>query len=252
MYHNQHRYSGIPYPHTAHPSATIKSSGCGVCSISMVVEGLTGTDFPPTASAPWSIEIGARVSGGTDMYRLGREAARRFGLDFTTTSDVGVMLDALRGGAWAIANVGGDRNGYTGVFSSGGHYVVVRGLDASRLIIWDPGYYIGKFDRAGRYGKVTVKGHDLYTLPAILDADCSNRWPRYYLFKKEEETMTQKEFNAMLAVALAEMAEKGASAWATSSIDKMRDAGVTDGSRPQSFATRQEVIAMLERAQRCK
>ena len=44
-------YEHIPYPSPTSPYGNLANNGCGVCSASMVVEHLTGVDFPPEESA---------------------------------------------------------------------------------------------------------------------------------------------------------------------------------------------------------
>ena len=44
-------YEHIPYPSPSSPYGNLANNGCGVCSASMVVEALTGEDFPPEQSA---------------------------------------------------------------------------------------------------------------------------------------------------------------------------------------------------------
>ena len=248
MYYNQNRYAAVPYPHAAHPNATVKTSGCGVCCMSMVVEGLTGGRHGPKVMAAYAISRGARVSTGTDMAVLGRAVSRDYGIKYRTTSSLDDMVSALKDGAWVIANVGGDRAGYTGLFSTGGHYVVVHGISAGKLMVYDPGYYDGKYDKPGRNGRVTIKGDDIYVLPEWLDDDCRSRSPRYHIF--EEADMTQDQFDKLMDNYLARLAGLPASAWAEDQdvIGKARAYGVTDGSSPRALTTREEVMAMIVRA----
>jgi hypothetical protein len=180
LYYNQLKYASVPYPAPGYEKATVKSSGCGPTSLAMIVEGLTGESFPPPDAAAFAIACGARVSGGTNMGKLSQAGAEKFGLTLSRTSDEASLIAALKGGSWAIANVGGNRDGYTGLFSNGGHYVVCRGLCADgRIIVWDPGYYSGKFNVAGRKGKVEVCGNDCYVSAENLALDAANRNPRY-------------------------------------------------------------------------
>ncbi len=189
-YYNQNKYSSIKYPSTANKNATVKTSGCGVCCVSMIVENMTGKNFPPAAAAAFSIQHGARVAGGTDMHKLSAAIAQIYGLTVEKTSDETKLVAHLKAGGMAIANVGGDRTGYKGVFSNIGHFIVVAGLKNNRLIILDPGYYSGKFNKQGRAGKVIVgSNNELYTTAAVLDVDTKNRTPSYYLFKKEGAEM---------------------------------------------------------------
>ena len=59
----------------------------------------------------------------------------------------------------------------------------------------------------------------------------------------EEETMTQLQFDNLMADWLARQSERPESPWGKMA-EAMR-AGITDGSRPQSFATRVEVATMI-------
>ena len=148
----------------------------------MVVETLTGQSFPPEQAAAFAIECGARVSTGTDMAVLAKALARAFGLTVTQSNDVEELKSRVCGGAIAICNTGGDRSGYKGVFSDGGHYVVVLGLAPDgRLMLADPGFYAGKYDKSYRRA-VEVAGNLLYAPPDVLDRDAQNRNPRYMLF----------------------------------------------------------------------
>ncbi|MEA4921603.1 MAG: C39 family peptidase [Clostridiaceae bacterium] len=247
-YHNQFSYKTIPYPHASRPDATVATSGCGVCCMSMVVEGIMGEAWPPKQSAAYSISVGARASTGTDMALLGHKTADKFELEHKTSSNVNVLTEALQNGAWAIANVGGDRAGYTGLFSDAGHYIAVRGIKDGKFIVWDPAYYVGKFNKAGRAGKVTVSGSDIYVLPEYLDKDCSNRAPRYYIFG--EEAMTQAQFNEMMNVYLESRDKLPLSSYAKEYVDKAKADGISDGTSPRNFATREEVITMIMRAKK--
>lgn len=222
--YNQRDYPGIPYPAKGYERATVKSSGCGPVSMSMVVENLTGKAFPPEESVALALQCGARVPGGTDMAALCKAACARFGLTWSTGNDIGVVAGAVGGRLWggmesdgnastartlltprsesgpsegclasqavrsamAIANVGGDRKGYTGLFSSGGHYVVIAGVAGDGLLcVLDPNLYPGKFDIAGRRGRVARMAGDLvFVKPEELARDTQACRTRYYILKE--------------------------------------------------------------------
>lgn len=63
-----------------------------------------------------------------------------------------------------------------------------------------------------------------------------------------EDDMTQEQFDAMMENYLARRAEKSADTWATTGLTQAKAKGITDGTRPQSFATRQEVALMVNAA----
>lgn len=69
-----------------------------------------------------------------------------------------------------------------------------------------------------------------------------------YRPKYEEEDMTQEQFDRMMDNWLARRADEPASEWAASHLRRAVAAGITDGTRPRSFATREEVATMLAAA----
>jgi hypothetical protein len=184
-YYNQNNYASVPYPSPDLPKATVKSGGCGVCCASMIVENLTAHQIGPKLMATYAINKKARVSGGTDMNTLAKAISADYGLMLDIANDELVLLAHLRKGGMAIANVGGNRTGYVGVFSDGGHYVAVAGLtDTGQIIVLDPGYYPGKFGKPGRMGKVSVSGNQCICNLSVLGKDTENRSPAYWLFSK--------------------------------------------------------------------
>lgn len=238
VYYNQNNYSNIPYPSSSNKTATIKSGGCGVCCASMIVEGLTDNNFPPATSAKFSIANKARVNGGTDMRVMSNAIADKFGLGLSTTSDENTLLKHIKNGGMAIANVGGDRSGYTGVFSDGGHYIVVVGAVNDQVSIYDPGYYVGKFNKAGRKGKVWVDGNVCKCNISVLATDTANRSPAYYLFSAKKE-IPKEEVKVATNQTVSDWAKK-AQVWAKAK-------GISDGTSPKNTVTREEIWVMLMR-----
>nr|DAM46232.1 MAG TPA: peptidase [Caudoviricetes sp.] len=155
----------------------------------MIIANLTGQAVDIPAFAQYCIKSGSRVSGGTDMRRLANVICRDYGLTCETTNDSGKLLDHLAAGGIAVANVSGNRKGYTGVFSDSGHYVVVAAAEGDMLSVLDPAMYAGKFNMAGRKGKVAVEGNVCKCDVSVLAKDVYGRSPAYYLFSGEVEQM---------------------------------------------------------------
>ena len=61
---------------------------------------------------------------------------------------------------------------------------------------------------------------------------------------EEDDNMTQELFDTLIADWLRRQAELPGSAW--SRMAEAKAAGITDGTRPQSFATREEVATMIQ------
>ena len=184
----------MPYASRSYPNATVASGGCGPTCISILLENLIGVSFPPPQSAAYAIKCGARVDTGTDMALLSANVARDSGLARTRTDSIDELKAAISDGGMAICNVNGnikDRSGkliYRGVFSSGGHYVVVVSIDGNTAIIADPGMYPGKYDGKYRAAQVAVLGDVLSADVSVLDKDSRYRSPRFYLFRKGQES----------------------------------------------------------------
>ncbi|MCI8870649.1 MAG: CHAP domain-containing protein [Lawsonibacter sp.] len=68
--------------------------------------------------------------------------------------------------------------------------------------------------------------------------------PRY-----QEDDMTQEQFDAMLESWLSRRGALPASDWAREPLGRAKEAGITDATRPRSFATREEVAVMLANAE---
>lgn len=197
VYFNQLAYPHEPYPAPGYEHATIKSGGCGVCCAAMLVSNLTDSTVTPVEMARIAMETGARVAGGTDMNRLGAVLSQRYGLAFSTTNDEAALVLHLKKGGMAAANTGGNRKGYTGVFSDSGHFVVIAGMENGRAAVLDPGRYEGKYDKNGRRGKVETLGDVCYCALDTLAADTFTRSPGYYLFQRIEEMKIYKWFEEM-------------------------------------------------------
>lgn len=176
---NQNDYADLSYAAPGYPRATVKSGGCGVCASVNAVAALIGKDIPVRTMRDLAVNGGARVSGGTNMRKMVQLVKQSFNVTYTTTSSITELRQHLKKGGVAICNTAGN-----GMFSTGGHYVVVLGELGGKLCIADPGLYTGKYSSAKRRAKVTVSGDLLLTDGATLDADCSGRWPRYYLLSK--------------------------------------------------------------------
>ncbi|MBR4082006.1 MAG: gamma-glutamyl-gamma-aminobutyrate hydrolase family protein [Clostridia bacterium] len=196
-------YCQLDYEHVPYLSpmgnghGNISNNGCGVCSASMVVENMLGVSFPPEEAAKLAKMCGAREVFGTDFYTYAPVLAARWGLKVRDTEDAAEALRFLQEGrGMIVANVRGDRpdDGYIGVFSNGGHYVVIAEAtspDGTEVKVWDPMYRegSGRFDIPGRKGKVRMDGTDAYADFSVFHEDCYER--PFFLFEKSE-TATPK------------------------------------------------------------
>ena len=189
LYLNQLLYKELPYLHKTLQGgtmSTVSRSGCGLCSMSMVVDHLTMQSLPIEDCVKMSEECGANRWTGTSIGVLGPVAAEKFGLDYAETSDPGEMLACLHGGGRVIVHIGGDHEGHVGVFSHGGHFITLISEENGRIGVLDPSWKPGKFDEEGRAGKVdTTYAPVLSCTIDVLMADTENRSPRFHLFRRK-------------------------------------------------------------------
>ena len=181
VFYCQLDYEDVPYPSPTSPNGTIADNGCGVCAASMLVENMLGLPFPPRESAALAKKCAAREGFGTDLYIYSKALAEQFHMGLTETEDVEIAMDFLRKKqGMVIANVRGNREGYIGVFSDEGHYILVIDANGDEIAVLDPCYRPGRFDIPGRKGKVRMEGSVAYSTKDVLAQDCFER--PFFLF----------------------------------------------------------------------
>ena len=75
-------------------------------------------------------------------------------------------------------------------------------------------------------------------------------WNNFKAELQEDMEMTQEKFEEMLQVALTNLGKKEVSSWAKDEggIEKAKQFGVSDGTRPKALITREETMAMIVRS----
>ena len=189
LYINQLDYPDMVYHHNMKEGGageynTVKVAGCGPCSLCMIVENMTYHHLDLQECLEISENVKANMDMGTDLKILGPVIAEKFNMKYGETSDVKVLQEHLSKGGMAVANSGGDREGYTGLLTHGGHYVVVLSWDGTEFCILDPSYTETKFHEEGREGKVREDYPFIYVKEGDLVKDCENRDPSFYLFAR--------------------------------------------------------------------
>ena len=83
-----------------------------------------------------------------------------------------------------------------------------------------------------------------WTTPDMPHFEITDNWKA----PKEEEEMTQEQFNKFMDNWLAERRSLTVSDWAEKDLEQAKEEGITDGTAPQAFATREQVAAMILRS----
>lgn len=166
-------------------TTTIYSSGCGLCTAVMIASRLLpNCDFGLEDAMRISYACGANRMKGTTYRIFAPVFAQECGLDLEMTNDPERLRYCLRTGGAAALHVKGDRDGYVGVFSSGGHYVAAISEERDgRIAVLDPSYREAKYEKDGRRGLVEVKNGviALCDMQVIIN-DTAPAEPSFYLF----------------------------------------------------------------------
>jgi len=126
-YYDQTQYS---YPYG---DDTIAGSGCGPTCFAMVASTITGKEITPINAVEWCGNDYYVYGVGT-MWSYFEAASNRFGVKYGgQTYSQEEAIAAMKKGKYVISSHGPGR------FTSGGHFIVLAGLDANgKIIVFDP------------------------------------------------------------------------------------------------------------------
>lgn len=149
------RWSGKMYSSVNNSSQTIGSSGCGPTSAAMVVTACKGTITPNTMSDLF-VKYGYRSANNGTYWSAFRAVADEFNIGYTETTDIQRALQLLQSNHYVVVSCG------NGLFTTGGHFIVLTELNGNTITVYDPYLYSGKFETSTRRGKATVDGYKVY------------------------------------------------------------------------------------------
>lgn len=136
-------------------SQTIGTSGCGPTSAAMIVTATRGA-ITPDQMGDLFVQYGYRSASNGTYWSAFRAVADEFNIGYTETSDIQRALQLLQNNNYVVVSVG------NGLFTTGGHFIVLTELNGDTITVLDPYLYSGKFDTSTRRGKVTVDGNKVY------------------------------------------------------------------------------------------
>ena len=192
-YINQLEYPHIPYPtRIKQPeyapnglATTVKSSACGLCSVCMAIDILTETTLDIEECVRISCDCVANHSRGTDMNILGPVIAEKFGISYSKTDDLAEAIHHIQVGGVIVVHVGVPEGKEIGLFTKGGHYMLLIATDGKEFCFLDPSYSEEKFKISERVGKVNENNAPyLYCDVNTMDSECKPGRVKYHLFKR--------------------------------------------------------------------
>lgn len=149
------RWANKPYTSCENGSQTIGSSGCAPTCASMIVTATKGAITPDTMCNLF-VKYGYRSSNNGTYLSAFRAVADEFNIGYEETYNLDRAVELLRNNHYVAASCA------NGLFTTGGHLILIVGIDGDTLKIYDPYLYSGKFETSTRRGKVTVDGNTVY------------------------------------------------------------------------------------------
>ncbi len=149
------RWASQPYTSKGDSSQTIGSSGCAPTTASMIVTATKGTITPDKMSKLF-VENGYRSANNGTYLSAFRAVADEFNIDYEETTNLDNAVNLLKDNNYLAVSCA------NGLFTTGGHLIMIYGIDGNTLKIYDPYLYSGKFETSTRRNKVSVIGNTVY------------------------------------------------------------------------------------------
>lgn len=158
-YYNQadSRWANQLYTSTGNRTQTMASSACGPTAAAMVVSSSKGAILP-TTMANLFVDNGYRTASNGTAWAAFPFVADYFGFEeYYTTTSFSTMTKYLKKGYFVIASCN------SGLWTTGGHYIVLVADNDGTITVYDPYLYSGKFNTASRRpANVRVSGNAAY------------------------------------------------------------------------------------------
>lgn len=121
----------------------------------MIVTACKGAITPDTMSDLF-VRYGYRSANNGTYWSAFRAVADEFNIGYTETTDIQRALQLLQSNHYVVVSCG------NGLFTTGGHFIVLTELNENTITVYDPYLYSGKFETSTRRGKATVDGYKVY------------------------------------------------------------------------------------------
>lgn len=149
------RWSSHLYTSVNNYSQNIGTSGCGPTCASMVVTATKGTITPPEMGDLF-VKYGYRSADNGTYFSAFRFVADTFNIGYQEAYKLDDAVNLLRNNHYVVVSCA------NGLFTTGGHFILLTGIDGDTISIYDPYLYSGKFETSTRRGKVSVNGNTVY------------------------------------------------------------------------------------------
>ena len=170
------RWKNLMYSSIGNTSQTIGTSGCGPTSTAMVVSSIKG-NITPDQMANLYTQYGYRSANQGTYWSAFKWTADVFDIGYSECYKLDDAVAKLKDNHYIIASCN------QGLFTYGGHFIVLVGVEGDYIKVYDPYLYNGKFDVASRRGKATVQGNTVYV--SIENFRAYANYQKFFCFKND-------------------------------------------------------------------
>ena len=149
------RWKNQMYSSVGNSTQTIGTSGCGPTSSAMVVSSIKGNITPDTMANLY-MQYGYRSANQGTYWSAFKWTADVFNIGYSECYKLDDAVAKLKDNHYIIASCN------QGLFTYGGHFIVLIGVEGDYIKVYDPYLYSGKFSTSSRIGKAEVKGNTVY------------------------------------------------------------------------------------------
>ena len=153
----------------------------------MAIDLITDTSLDVEECVRISMECSANYINGTDMNILGPVIAKKFGIEYSKTSDTQEAIAHLRRGGVIVVHVGIPVGKEIGLFTKVGHYMLIISTDGEEFCFLDPSYTPDKYTIPERAGRVNIdKAPYLYCDVQTMESETKPGKVRYHMFNRKK------------------------------------------------------------------
>lgn len=175
------------YSSVGNTSQTIGTSGCGPASAAIIVSSIKG-NITPDKMANLYMQYGYRSANQGTYWSAFKWTADVFNIGYSECYKLDDAINKLKENNYIIASCN------QGLFTYGGHLIVLVGVEGNYIKIYDSYLYNGKYDVASRRGKAIVRGYTTYV--SIQDFRQYANYRKFFCFENDR-TDTKENNNSI-------------------------------------------------------
>lgn len=178
------RWSNIQYSSIGDKNQTIGTSGCGPACASMIVSSIKGK-ITPNIMADLYVKNGYRSPSEGTYWSAFKWTSDVFDIEYKETYKLNEAITMLNQGYYIIASCN------QGLFTYGGHFIVLVGVENDKIKIYDPYLYNTKFNTSTRKGLAEIQGNTVYV--SINDFRNYANYQKFFCFKNDRNDVTENK-----------------------------------------------------------